>query len=994
VELRLLGGVEIVGPEGPVPISPAARVLLAGLLVSRRSTVSLDHLAHVLWGDGPPPTARPTLQTHLSKLRTALRAVPASGIELRAPGYVLAVERSCVDADRFEDALDDARRLRTTSPSAALHAYADALACWSGDALAGHADEPWARPEAVRLDELRLVADEERVDLLLAIGHHAEAVAHLEGVVAAHPLRERPHTQLMLALHRSGRQAEALRVAHALRRHLADELGLQPSEALRALEQAVAVDDPSLGTPSSGHRPSSANDGADPVPASSAVPLAATPLVGRDAELADLSQLARGSGLLTLVGPGGVGKSALAFEVARSAAGERADGICLVELAAVGDDAGVEAATAAALHVEQRPGRSLEESVVERLAPLEVLLLVDNCEHVLGAAGRLISRIVRWCPQVRVLATSRAPLGLAAEVVLPVAPLPVPADPAAPLVDLAANPSVVVFVGRATRAAPGFVLDERSGPAVAELCVALDGVPLALELAAARMRSMSAPELRDRLHERFSLLDQGPAAEARHRTLLDLVQWSYELLTPGQQQLLAELSTFSGGFDLAAAEETCSVTGRDRTAVLPLLAGLVEHSLVAADADGASVRYRQLETIRQFGADRLDERPDGAAVRAAHRATFTALAEEVESRLDGPDEGSASARLDREWPNLRAAVRSAVADDDADLGLRLVVAAREVSFRHMRYELVRWAEELIELPSAQGHPLLPTALAVTAYGHFVRGELRQAVDRAERALGARVRLDRPADGLAERVLANALFYQGDREAGQAWMDRMVEAAEAQAHDGRLTHALYMRSVALTSIGDAEVGAELARRSLTVARRTESPTALSQAAYAAGLATAVRSRATDEAVRLLEEAAALAASAGNRWMEAFAMTEAMWLRGRSGDTATALAGFRRVVETWFQRGDWANQWLSLRLLAGILASVGRDGDAALLFGAVLAAGASTALPFAPTDAAELQEVGVLMEERLGIEAAAQRRRGGMMRDEEVVATALAAIDAAL
>ena len=392
-------------------------------------------------------------------------------------------------------------------------------------------------------------------------------------------------------------------------------------------------------------------------------------------------------------------------------------------------------------------------------------------------------------------------------------------------------------MNRATAAAPGFSLDERNARAVAELCIQLDGVPLALELAAARMGSLSAEQLLDRIHERFSLLSQGPAVDARHRTLHDLVQWSFELLSPPEQLLLGRLSVFAGGFDLDAAERTAGDDDLAPSSVLALLSALVDKSLVVADTGDRVVRYRQLETIRRFGADQLDGRPEAARVRRAHRATFASLAEAAELGLDGPDEGSWSARLDRETDNLRGAVRTAVADGDADLGLRLVVAAREWSFRHMRYELVRWAEEVVELPGAQEHPLLPTALAVTAYGDFVRGELRGAVDRAERALGARVRLDRPTDGLAERVLGNALFFQGDRDGAQRWMERMIDAARESGNDARIAHALYMRSVARTSVGDIDAGEALAGEALAAARRAGSPTALSQATYAAGLARA-------------------------------------------------------------------------------------------------------------------------------------------------------------
>jgi predicted ATPase/DNA-binding SARP family transcriptional activator/tetratricopeptide (TPR) repeat protein len=987
----MLGGVEVAGPEGPVALGPAARVLLAVLLVRRHEVVPLDSLTEALWRDDPPPTARATLQTHLSKLRRSVQELPGARLELRPPGYLLEADRASIDADRFEDLLAAGRALDGVDPQTALDRLTSALACWHGPALAEFAEEPWAQAEAVRLTELRLVAAEERAELLLAADHHAELVPELEALVSANPLRERSRGQLMVALHRSGRQAEALRSAQELRRHLGEQLGLEPSAGLRQLEQAIAVDDPTLLRPSpiAVRTAAAATD-----PTARSVPNAPTRLVGRADDLDHLVAAMGTTGLLTLVGPGGVGKTRLAFELARVVNTDLVDLVRIVELAPVTLGEDVEAAVAAALGVERRPGRSLVESIVELLAPQRVLLVVDNCEHVLGAVGRLIGEVLRWCPDVRVLTTSREALGMPGEVVWGVTPLALPTDPGAPLAELQASPAVQVFVSRATAASPGFSLGDRNAPAVAELCAQLDGVPLALELAAARMGSMSPGQLVERLHDRFALLSQGPAVEPRHRTLHDLVQWSFELLSPPEQILLARLSVFAGGFDLEAVEHTCADDRLPSGRILPLLAALVDKSLVVADTNDDVVRYRQLETIRQFGAEQLDSRPGGSGVRQAHRRTFTALAEEAGAGLDGPDEAMWSARLDREMDNLRAAVRTAVTDGDADTGLRVVVAARELSFRRMRYELVRWAGEVTDLPQAQGHPLLPTALAVVAYGSFVRGELRKAVEQAERSLGAAVRLDLRSSGLAERTLGNALFYQGDHDAALRWMERMVETARAGGIDGRIAHGLYMRSVARTSLGDTPGGEELAAEAMCAARSAGSPTALSQATYAAGLAcsSAGSPASVREGLALLDESRDLATSAGNRWMRAFALTESMWLRARLGETGDALAGYREVVETWYQSGDWANQWLSLRQLAGILASVGRDEDAALLFGAVTAAGARTALPFAPTDAEDLEELSRELEQRLGPETlAAHRRRGGMMRDESVVATALAAID---
>jgi predicted ATPase/DNA-binding SARP family transcriptional activator len=994
VDLRLLGSIDVVGPSGSRALAPAARVLLAALLARRRQLVSLDQLADALWGDDPPATSRATLQTHLSKLRRTLGDAPGVELTHRPPGYVLDVDRATVDADRFEDALVEGRRLVPTSPRDAVAALDAALGWWRGPALCEFADERWARAEAVRLEELRLVAIEERAEALLESAEPALAVGDLEALVDEQPLRERPRLQLMRALHASGRQAEALRCAHDARRLLAEDFGLEPSAELIRLEQAIAVDDLALrrirGPGPVGDIP------AHPALAQAPTPLAATPLVGRDDELRQLTATVPTVRLVTLTGPGGVGKTRLAFELARALVGRR-DGVRLVELAPVADADAVPAAVAAALGVERRPGRSLSESIVELLAPLEVVLVLDNCEHVLAAAARMVAEILRWCPGVHVVATSRSAMDMPGEHIWRVAPLPVPSDVDAPVEVVAANPAVRLFANRAGQVSPAFSIDAANARDVAEICARLDGIPLALELAAARMGSLQPSQLRDRLSERFDLLRQGSAVEARHRTLVDLVQWSYELLTDEEQVLLDRLSVFAGGFDLDAAERTCGVGGLDRRRILPLLSELVEKSLVAMDVDRGAVRYRQLETIRQFGTRRLERSADLDTIRGSHLQTFAAVAGAAEPGLEGPDEAVWGDRMEREVDNLRAAVRTAVSSGDVDTGLALVIAARELSFRHMRYELVGWAEELAALEAARDHPLRPSALAVVAYGSFVRGDLGTASEQALYSLAECDRLSVPSIGLAERTLGNALVYRGERDEGQAWMDRMIAVAEESGIDGRIAHAHYMRSVALTSVADPDGGSRHAECATRAAERAGSPTALAQSAYATGLARSSRGGAAEirSGLALLDEAADRATEAGNRWLRAFALTESLWLRARLGETELALAGYREIIETWHQSGDWANQWLSLRQLAGILAAVGRDEDAALLFGAVTAAGVRAALPLSPPDGDDLEGLARGLEQRLGSDVvAASRRRGELLRDEAVVATALAAIDEVL
>ncbi len=802
----MLGSIEVVGPASRQALAPVARTLLALLLVHRRHVVAADSLTDALWDDDPPSTARATLQTHLSKLRRVLATSPGITLEHRPPGYVLAADRRFVDADRFEDGRTEARTAARIDPRRSVAILDGALSCWRGPALCEFADAEWARAEAMRLDELRLVAREERADALLAAGEHAVAVSDLEALVSDAPLRERPRGQLMRALHATGRQAEALRSAHELRTVLADELGLEPSTTFRELELAIARDDVppvrSAGGPA--RRVSSDGRGRATSGRTTTVPMAATDLVGREQELESLRVLVRDAALVTLKGPGGVGKSRLALEVARSSA-TFPDGVRVIELAPVADDGAVLESVAIALGVDRRPERSLEQSILEVLAPLDLLLVIDNCEHVLTAVGRLVGEILRWCPTVRVLTTSREALGMPGERVWELSPLPVPPDLAATVEAMTLSPSVQVFVARARDAARRFELTEENAGAVGAICVRLDGIPLALELAAARMGAMAPAQLRDRLDERFALLRGGSAVDERHRTLTELVRWSYELLSPPEQLLLVRLSVFAGGFDLEGAERTCGTGGLDIGDVAALVLSLVDKSLVIADTEDDQVRYRQLETIRQYGSHLLDRSDEGPAIRAAHLETYCDLGRRAEAGLEGPDEARWSAALERDADNLRAAVRTAVADDDADRGLALVVGVREHAFRRMRYELVRWAEEVGGLPSALDHPLRPAALAVVAYGSFVHGDLDPAIERAEGALAEGRRLGVPSTGLAERVLANALVYRGESGVGLRWMDTMAAVAESGGVPARIAHARYMQSVARTSLGDPESG---------------------------------------------------------------------------------------------------------------------------------------------------------------------------------------------
>ncbi len=843
---------------------------------------------------------------------------------------------------------------------------------WGGDPYAEFAGRDWARPEVTRLVELRLASLEEWLTLRLESGEEHVVVAQLEAMVSEHPLRERPWILLATALHRTGRSADALRRVNAFRSILRDELGLDPPAAIRALEVRILESDPTL----------LGSSAPMPVRQLRPPPTEMTPLVGRAADVARIVAALSDHRLVTLVGPGGVGKTRLALRVAGDVWDARGGQVHIVELAPVHDHNSTVATVATAIDVQQRQHLSTEDTLIEFFRGRRALLVLDNCEHLRASVARLIDRLLAACADLTVLTTSREVLGLIVEHVLRVQPLAV-ASASTGFGDLAAAPAVRMFVDRARASSPGFVLGPDNVDSVAAIVRRVDGLPLAIELAAARLRALSPAALAERLERRFDLLDHAQFAPTeRHSTLSDLVGWSFNLLTVDEQKLFSRMAVFAGGFGLDAVEAICADDSSgdgslDSASVARVLAALVDKSMVqVTDSNGG--RYRVLEPLRQYGRAHAG---DHLAVSGRHACWFLDFAELAGVGLTGPDEAAASARLDRDFDNLRTAFSWMLEHGDVDSGCRLISALHEYSIRSMRAEVIGWADDVIAMAEFESAALSPTVLGMAAYGRFVRGDLDDSIKYADLALAASVRHDTGSSGLAERAHGNSWFFKSDAEVAQRWIDRLLDDAR-DGSTSRLAHALYMRSVAYTSVGDPQRGAELATEGLVVARRSGSPTALAQASYALGLAFEW----SDEtaAATLLAQAAALAADAGNRWVQAFALTEVLWLEARRGAPLAALAGFADVIDLWFRGGDWANQWLSLRHVFGILCQLQDDRSATTLHGALTAVGAVHALPFVADDAEQItRSVGTLRDRLGSAEFAAAVRRGAAMSDGEIV-----------
>lgn len=565
----ILGPLEVSdGGEQLAIGGPQQQALLAVLLIHANRVVSVDRLVDCLWGDAPPATARSLLQGCVAGLRRALRVGRAERLLTRPPGYLLEVGPGEVDLDRFEHLVTAAARGEPAQVAAVL---SEALECWRGPAFDGLPQEI-CRAEAARLDERRLTVLEDRVDADLALARHASLVPELRGHVQAHPFRERLWGQLMRALAGADRLADALAAYGELRRTLVDHLGVEPGEPLRRLHRELLAQ-PAPAAPGRrwrGPRPH------------------LRVLVGRDRERAVAGGLVQSGRLVTVVGVGGVGKSSLALAVA----GDHVfgDGVAVVPLAEVRGADEVGLAVGAVLGVTGTSLAEIEAELERHLTGQRLLLVLDNCEHVAAACAHLVRRLLAAATGLTVLATSRRPLGLAEEVVYT-------------LGGLSAAPAAELFGRRAREALPGVALDAAQ---VARVCVRLDGLPLALELAAARLRALPLPELADRLEEGFGLLSArrvGP--DPRHRTLTAAIEWSYRLLEPDEQRLLARLSVFRTGFTSAAAEAVCAAPPLDRDRVLPLLSTLVDHSVVQAYQDGGASGYRLLETVREFAARQL-----------------------------------------------------------------------------------------------------------------------------------------------------------------------------------------------------------------------------------------------------------------------------------------------------------------------------------------------------------------------------------------------------
>ena len=800
--------------------SPQQRAVLAALLLRHGTPVCAEDMIDALWDEDVPGAAASTVRTYISRLRRTLGDDVA--IRSVAGGYQLDLSTGELDLAVFRRNVADAEHARRLGDVATWrNELVKGLDLWHGPPLAG-LPGPFACWQRTSLERLRASTQIMLLRGELDLGEPDRVLPELAALVDEHPLDEQLRELLITGLYRAGRQADALAAYQDTRSLLASELGIDPGPALRTLHERILRADATLlpalesaGLPG-GHNPSRDN-----------LPAQVSSFIGRDRELADVRALVAESRLVTLTGAGGAGKTRLGLQVAYGLAGDAegaGDGVWFADLAPLRDPDLVAATVADVLGVRRDPGRTVLETVLDAVGERSLLLLLDNCEHVIGTCAALADALLRGCPNLAVLATSREPLCIGGERVYRVPSMDVPADEADPG-EIRVSEAVRLLEDRAAAQGVRLNWDEETARVAARICKRLDGMPLAIELAAARLRAIPAAELEARLDERFALLTGGSrAALARHQTLKATVDWSWELLTGAMREVLARLSVFAGGFGLTAAEVVAAGPGVPATEVLGLLGSLVDKSLVQfGDAAGGPGRYRLLETVRQYAADQL--RALGTevaeAARIAHRDYYLILAEEVGPHFRVADQAAWLDRLDAELGNLRAAIAFSLTQADPEPGLRLAAPLRVYwQRRGLAAEGADALRALLEMPAAQAPtPLRARALAAAAHLLGQTNGYVTAGDYSREALAIAGAAD--DDSLVGDVLqthAWMLVRQGQQDAALPLIGRGLGLARRLGQPHLTARLLFTRAHAVYVAGDHEGAARDAEQSARLFRQ--------------------------------------------------------------------------------------------------------------------------------------------------------------------------------
>ena len=912
MQVRLFGELEAVADGVPVPVRGAKqRALLALLALQRGRPVSADRLIDVLWGDGQAANPANALQAQIGQLR---RIFGAAAILTSEAGYALAVRPDDIDVVRFGQLVAEGRRLAGDGEAAlASAALGEALGLRRGEPLAEFADAGFADAERAHLDELTLVAIEARAGADLMLGRHGELAGELEPLCRQRPLRERLWELRILALYRGGRQAEALRAYTEVRDRLVGELGIDPGPALRELQARILAHDPSLAPASAPASPAPVPAAAPPTPAGN-LRAQLSSFVGRDAELAQLREAVRSSRLVTLTGAGGAGKTRLAVEVASVLGEDRRDGAWLVELAGVAGPDGVAAAAAAALGAGAaalpgaQPAGSTTDLIVRYLTGRSLVVVLDNCEHVIGEAAVLADTLTGAVPGLRLIATSREPLGVPGEVLVPIG-------------GLTPRAAVELFVDRARSVRPGFLPNGPTGAVIEDICRRLDGLPLAVELAAARLRALPLDTLAERLGDRFRLLSHGArTALPRQQTLRAVVDWSYDLLFEDERLLFSRLATFTGGCGLAAAEAVCADDMVPAGEILDVLSRLVDKSLVIAPDDEGEARFSQLQTLWQYGRDRLTESGEADAMRARHGAYYRQLAVQAHEGLRGAAGPMWRDRLVTESGNLQAALDWYIATGDAEAALSLASGMAWLWFINGDFlEGARWLGAAL---GAEG-PRRPQAEATARLWHGycvgMSTDPAAGVIECEKAVAVLRDNDdraRPAEALV--VYATVLGFAHHFVRSLEALSEARDLLEPAGHGWLLAVHDLIVAWNLLSQGRLEDAEPVARSSLE--RFDAAGEVLVVVSPLNALASIAEARGDLEAASAAYEALVQRCRATGQPLQVpFSLVALAALRARQGDDTTADSLYAEAIECSF------NPWVSADAMIGQAAVARRLGN---------------------------------------------------------------------
>jgi predicted ATPase/DNA-binding SARP family transcriptional activator len=961
VEYRLLGPMEVVVDGVCRPLAGYRQhLLLAALVLADGREVTDEHLVELLWEEEPPRSPHTALRSQVARLRRAIGPA-VLGLTYGVRGYSLPAH-GLVDVQRFEALV---RVALSEDRARALDAATEALKLWRSTELTFAASRV-LQPTAVRLLERRAALIERRADLLMASERAGEAIAELQPLVLEQPAREAARALLMEALCQGGRPTEALDVYRSWLNVLNEERGLEPSLRLRELESRVLRHEVSQRSPGS--------------PLASTLPATATlargrgTFIGREGEVEKLVAALREHQVVTLVGPGGVGKTRLAWEVVERL-GDHVGTVLDIDLSAVDERTDVMRLIAGAVGVKDVTGRTLLEQVVERIAATPCLLVLDNCEHVVDEVWDFVMLLVRRTTSATVLATSQRRLGVAGEWLWDVQPL----DASGP-----ESPAVRLFLERAGAASRRYAPGEDGIERVQRICIALDGLPLAIEIAAAQMSALSLSDLEAELEHRLELHAPGATEPWRHRTLRAVVDWSFRRLADREQRALERLSIFVGAFDLAAARALL----RDLVAdgeVAACIVQLVDRSLLTFEIVDEHGRYRMLQGVRAFGLDRLRADAQLVATQARHAQWAVTLVEDAAQRL--PHDELATVRcLERSFDDLRTAHHWLVAYD-ASKAMRLIDALHPYAFWHSRTEVFRWAEVATAVDCQSD--LRASVTASVCAGAWLRGDLAGAERAARAALAAVTEPEAPWARRAYGQVAEIALLNGDAPRCVEMYDRAYQL-DLQTDDiMQATWDLGSSALILHYTGRVAEANRRAAATVATAERIASPSARSFAAFVLGELAATCS--PQQAKVHLERALHLADTVNNRFVAALArVTLASLVRDGEGDVGPTAEHYKSALASWDHIGARCTQWVTIRNVVGLLTENAAFEQAATLYGAVIAA--ASASPLYGADRAKMDRVRATLDRELGTSKTTElAARGGQLTNDDIIAYTMESLD---